>query len=101
MKSIFALVLLVGALNGCALVYQQDIQQGNFLKQEEIDLVELGMTRTQVEFALGTPMVADPFDKNRWDYSYYLDSRRQKLYAEKRVSIFFDDDGEVWQIENH
>ena len=99
MRSILALVLLVGALNGCALVYQQDIQQGNFLKQEEIDLVELGMTRIQVEFALGTPMVEDPFDKNRWDYSYYLDSRRQKLFAEKRVSIFFDDDGQVRRID--
>lgn len=94
------LAILVSALlSGCAIIYQQDIQQGNFLKQEEIDLVEVGMTREQVSFALGTPMVADPFNKDRWDYTYSLDSRRQRLYAERRVSIFFDGGGLVERIE--
>ncbi|MEE8118584.1 MAG: outer membrane protein assembly factor BamE [Gammaproteobacteria bacterium] len=99
MKSLLGLFLLVGTLNGCAIVYQQDIQQGNFLNEEKINLVELGMTREQVAFALGTPMVNDPFNTDRWDYTYSLDSRRQKLYAVKRVTIHFDNQDHVREIE--
>ena len=58
--------LLAVALQGC--VYRVDIQQGNLLDVEQVDQVEVGMTRSQVRFLLGTPMVIDSFDADRWDY---------------------------------
>jgi outer membrane protein assembly factor BamE len=55
---------------GC--VYRPNIQQGNLLKVEDVDQVTAGMTRSQVRYLLGTPMLADPFDPQRWDYIYTL-----------------------------
>ncbi|MCG8434266.1 MAG: outer membrane protein assembly factor BamE [Gammaproteobacteria bacterium] len=92
LKRILIVSLTAQLLAGCGIVYRQDIQQGNYLKEEEIALVEVGMTRSQVRFALGTPMVDDPFNADRWDYIYYLDSQRNKSYAENGLVILFEDD---------
>ena len=45
-----------------------DIQQGNLLKLETLDRVEVGMTKSQIKYLLGGPLVGTPFEKNRWDY---------------------------------
>ena len=70
-----ALVLLAGLLGGC--VYRMNIQQGNYLEGKTVDQLEVGMTRTQVRYLLGTPMVPDAFDKDRWDYLYYFQSGKR------------------------
>ena len=49
-----------------------DIQQGNYLEGKSVDQLQVGMTRTQVRYLLGTPLVPDCFDKDRWDYLYYF-----------------------------
>ncbi len=76
--------------SGC--VYQQAISQGNFLDQEDLDQVEVGMTKSQIRFLLGTPMIDDPFHANRWDYVYYLKLGRDDATNKRWVSIYFDDD---------
>ena len=48
-----------------------DIQQGNLLKLETLDRVEAGMTKSQIKYLLGGPLVGTPFEENRWDYIYY------------------------------
>jgi outer membrane protein assembly factor BamE len=53
--------------------YRIDIQQGNAVTQEMAAKLKPGMTRAQVRFALGTPLVVDPFRSDRWDYVYYYD----------------------------
>jgi outer membrane protein assembly factor BamE len=78
------------ALSGC--VYRATLSQGNFLKQDELDQVEIGMTRNQVRFLLGTPMIDDPFHQNRWDYIYFLRVGRQKASFKRWVSIYFVND---------
>ena len=65
--------------SGC--VYRQSIAQGNLVEQEDLDQVEVGMTRNQVRFLLGTPMIDDPFDKNRWDYVYFLKIGRKEAFC--------------------
>lgn len=83
------LVLLFTTLaTGC--VYQAALSQGNLLDQEDIDLVEVGMTRGQVRFLLGTPMIDDPFHQNRWDYVYYLRIGRDKAIFKRWISIYYD-----------
>jgi outer membrane protein assembly factor BamE len=75
---------------GC--VYRINIQQGNFLNQGAVDTVKEGMTRSQVRYLLGTPMVADSFNKERWDYIYYLKKGRSRHVDSRRVTVYFDGD---------
>ena len=90
-RFITAITLLVLACAaGC--VYQANLSQGNLLKQEDLDQVEVGMTRNQVRFLLGTPMIDDPFHRNRWDYVYFLRIGRNNATFKRWVSIHFEDD---------
>jgi len=75
-----------------ACVYQANLAQGNFVEKEDLDQVEIGMTRSQVRFLLGTPMIDDPFHQDRWDYIYYLKIGRDKAIFKTWVSIFFEND---------
>jgi outer membrane protein assembly factor BamE len=76
--------------SGC--VYRINIQQGNFLNQGAVDNVKEGMTRSQVRYLLGTPMVADSFNHERWDYIYYLKKGRTRHVDSRRVTVYFDGD---------
>ncbi|MCK5324366.1 MAG: outer membrane protein assembly factor BamE [Woeseiaceae bacterium] len=91
-KSILVVLLLatVLAMSGC--VYRANISQGNIVEEEDLDQVEVGMTRNQIRFLLGTPMIDDPFHMNRWDYVYYLKIGRNDASAKRWISILFDDD---------
>jgi len=84
--------LLAFCLLGSACVYRINIRQGNFLDQAAVEQVKPGMTRSQVRYLLGTPMVADTFDKERWDYIYYLKKGRTRKVDSRRVTVFFDGD---------
>ena len=79
-------------LASSACVYRINIQQGNFLDQKAVDQVQAGMTRSQVRYLLGTPMVADSFNKDRWDYIYYLKRGRTRHIDSRRVTVYFDGD---------
>lgn len=83
-------LILISATSGC--VYRATISQGNLIKQEDLDQVALDMTRSQVRFLLGTPLIDDPFHANRWDYVYYLKVGRDEARFERWVSIFFEND---------
>lgn len=73
--TVFASVLLHACssdpiVNRLPWVYRIDIQQGNVVTQEDVNQLRLGMTRRQVQFILGSPMVTDPFHADRWDYYF-------------------------------
>ena len=89
---IFHRLLLASVLSllGSACVYRINIQQGNFLDQAAVEQVKPGMTRSQVRYLLGTPMVADSFNKERWDYIYYLRKGRTRHVDSRRVTVYFD-----------
>jgi outer membrane protein assembly factor BamE len=90
-KSLLVLLLVAVALSsGC--VYRANIAQGNLIKQDDLDQIEIGMTRNQVRFLLGTPMIDDPFHAARWDYIYYLKIGRQDASFKRWVSVFFADE---------
>jgi outer membrane protein assembly factor BamE len=86
------IILAFGALLLSACVYRPDIQQGNLLEEDNVDQVEIGMSRSAVQFLLGTPMVADSFHQERWDYPYYLKLGRSKDIERKWVVVYFEDD---------
>jgi len=87
-----ALVTLLAALalGGC--VYRMDVQQGNYLEGKTVDQLQVGMTRTQVRYLLGTPLVPDVFDKDRWDYLYYFRRGRHRPNDPRRLVVYFKDD---------
>ncbi len=96
MKKLLILSLL---LSGCGYMpslptlepYKIDIQQGNFITQDMVAKLKRGMSRSQVRFALGTPLIADPFHADRWDYVYVL--HKKGGLAEKRlVKVLFKGD---------
>ena len=72
-------------------VYRIDIQQGNIVDREMLDQLEIGMEPRKVRFILGTPLLVDPFNQNRWDYFYSL-RRGSGEEARQRVSVYFVDD---------
>jgi outer membrane protein assembly factor BamE len=76
--------------SGC--VYRAAISQGNLIKQEDLDQAEVGMTKNQIRFLLGTPMIDDPFSRDRWDYIYYLKIGRNDAGQKRWVSVYFVDE---------
>ncbi len=71
--------------------YRPDVQQGNFISQEMLAQLKEGMTRDQVRFLLGTPLVADVFHADRWDYPFRLERGNGELTT-SRVTVYFKDD---------
>ena len=72
-------------------VYRIDIEQGNLVDQEMIEQLELGMSRRQVRFIMGSPLVEDTFNPDRWDYPYVIRNGTD-IIREAQVSIYFDGD---------
>ena len=89
--------VLLALLGAC--VHRIDIQQGNFLDKEDIDRISVGMTRVQVRALLGTPMVADPFQGERWDYLYYYKRGRWKKPEQRHFVVYFDSADKVEKID--
>lgn len=102
MKQLALRTLLIAALalGATACVYRVNIQQGNFLTTETTDQLKEGMTRSQVRFLLGTPMVPDAFDEDRWDYLYTMQRGRLKEPERRQLIVYFADD-KVVRFENN
>lgn len=93
-------------ISACSIpkVYKLTVQQGNIVTQEMIDELKVGMTKRQVAYVMGTPLIRSPYQQDRWDYLYTLE-RRDKVVKDYQVTVFFNDDvyshfeGEVPQEE--
>jgi outer membrane protein assembly factor BamE len=72
-------------------VYKLTIQQGNIVSQEMVDRLKPGMTRSQVQFVLGNPVLADSFERNRWSYVYTIDIPGQTIIERELIIVFEDD----------
>ena len=69
-----------------------EIQQGNFVSQEMVGQLKTGMTKDQVRFAMGTPLVADLFHGDRWDYVFVRQRANSREVERRRISVFFEQD---------
>lgn len=86
---VILLVLTALALSACQIVYKLPTRQGNVIEQKQLDQLQVGMSREQVRFLMGTPVAASPFEDRRWDYVGYYKSPRGKV-SSRVVSIWFD-----------
>lgn len=89
-----SIVTIALSLSACSSwVYRVDIPQGNYLEQKSIDKLQVGMTKEQVKFVLGSPVMIDSFDKDTWNYVYRFKSgRSEKLNSQKGFVIKFEDE---------
>ena len=97
-----ALCLVLVAASGCATadqylpswrsfgVYKIDINQGNYLSQDMVDKLKVGMTPAQVKQLLGTPLVNSPFRPDRWDYVYEY-TRQGRVVEHRNFTVYFAD----------
>ncbi len=91
--ALITVIIAFSAATGCESrwlppYYRIDIRQGNYVDQEMIDQLQPGMSKSQVQFLMGTPLIMDPFHPDRWDY-YYSFRRDGKQKDQYRVSLFF------------
>lgn len=84
-------------ISGCSIIYRPDIQQGNILQQSTIDQLELGMTKEQVRYLLGSCVLQAPFQLDREDYIYFLQPSHGEP-IQKRVTLIFSN-GRLQHIE--
>jgi outer membrane protein assembly factor BamE len=96
MRALLGAASLTLMLGACASVpgigvYKLDINQGNYVTQDQVDRLKTGQTRQQVKGALGTPLVADPFHANRWDYIYEF-RRQSRTLEHRQFTVYFVDD---------
>jgi outer membrane protein assembly factor BamE len=96
MRLILIAIITAITLSGCGFVgfpgvYRIGIEQGNVVTQEMVDQLKPGMTRRQVRFVLGTPLVEDSFNEDRWDYRYVF-SRGDIQILDNRLTVYFEAD---------
>ncbi len=96
-KLLISFTLMASLLVGACSVHRIDIQQGNIVTPEMREQVTLGMSKEQVLFLMGTPLIIDLFNNDRWDYIYTLVKPRSER-KEKRLTFFFQDDKVVSYI---
>jgi outer membrane protein assembly factor BamE len=87
-------VVIALSLSACSSwVYRIDIPQGNYLEQKDIDKLQISMTKEQVKFVLGSPVLVDSFNDDTWHYVYKLKSgRSDKLNKQKNFMVKFEND---------
>ncbi len=90
----FFAIALALSLSACSSwVYRIDIPQGNYLEQKDVDKLQVAMTKEQVNFVLGSPVVIDAFNADTWHYVYRFKSGKSgKLSATKQFTLVFKDD---------
>ncbi len=87
------LLVLALSLSACSSwVYRIDIPQGNYLEKTDIEKLQVGMTKEQVKYVLGSPVVVDSFEPDRWHYVYQFKSGRNKEFNTRKdfIMVFKD-----------
>ena len=88
---LFALLTACGATVPSVKPFKMDIQQGNVVTSKMLLQLRPGMTKSQVKFIMGSPLLIDSFHTNRWDYFYQL-RQAGKIVEQRRVILDFDKD---------
>ncbi|GHB63062.1 outer membrane protein assembly factor BamE [Psychrosphaera saromensis] len=93
MKQILITFILALSLSGCSLwIYKYDINQGNYLNQEDVNKLRISMTKEQVQFVLGTPLAENPFKSDKWHYVYTNKSGKTDKTTRKELVVSFNGD---------
>jgi len=92
MRKILISIVILSTLTTSGCVYVADVQQGNVIEKKELDQLKTGMTKKQVKFLLGSPIIQDTFHKNQWDYVYTLREGDNDYIEKRRLTLTFKGD---------
>ena len=102
LTKLYIIYFLSFGLLGCSSLspYKVPILQGNIIEEKDVDQLSVGLTKDQVQYLLGTPMLNSPLHPNRWDYIYSVTIGDQ-LIGEKKLSLIFDDNQKLntWTLQ--
>ena len=90
-RTLVVILALLTAACGFLTPYRMEIQQGNYVTQEMVAQLKPGLTRDQVRFVLGTPLVSDIFHEERWDYVFVRQRANSQEVERRRIAVFFED----------
>ncbi len=85
-------IILLGCLvllSACS-NYKLEVQQGNLITQASVSKLQRGMTKQQVQALLGTPLMRDSFNSNRWDYVFYQNKQKNE-HKPQNITLIFKD----------
>lgn len=94
-KALLVIAVCSIALSACIKPYRPDIQQGNIINNSDLREVRYGMSKQEVLFILGTPMVIDPFNEQRWDYFYSKLNQSENQTSTRLITAIFEGDSLV------
>ena len=92
LPQIALVALLAFATAGCGILYKQPIYQGNLLEKAQVDQLQAGMSKQQVDALIGSPSIADPFHHDRWDYTATERTDRRGTTQVKNMTLWFEND---------
>lgn len=100
-KHLYFIAFITLTMQGCAnWIFRIDVPQGNFLEQKDVDKLRVGMTKEQVIFVLGRPVVKDSFDRDTWYYVYEIKRGQKKNGEDFRSTLIINyEDGLVASLE--
>tara|TARA_A200000159_G_scaffold70095_1_gene65076 strand:+ start:1462 stop:1800 length:339 start_codon:yes stop_codon:yes gene_type:complete len=102
LPSIFFIPIFILSLNSCSSLspYKVPVLQGNIFSDEDMEKLEEGLTKEQVQYIFGTALIQDPFRDSRWDYFNSV-TIGEKIVTENKLTIYFNENGlvESWIIE--
>ena len=100
MRKLVLIALLASATAGCGILYRQPIYQGNLLEKAQVDQLQAGMSKQQVEALIGSPSIADPFHHDRWDYTASERVHRTGRTEVKSMTLWFENEAlSKWEGE--
>jgi outer membrane protein assembly factor BamE len=102
LPSIFFVSIFILSLSSCSSLspYKVPVLQGNIFSDEDMEKLEEGLTKEQVQYIFGTALIQDPFRDSRWDYFNSV-TIGEKIVTENKLTIYFNENGlvESWIIE--
>ena len=101
-KAFLISILSLGAISGCSSLspFKVAILQGNIIEDKDVEQLAKGLTKDQVQYLLGTPLLNSPIHQNRWDYFYSV-KVGETVIGEKKLSLSFDTNQKLdtWVLE--
>ncbi|KGK56815.1 outer membrane protein assembly factor BamE [Xanthomonas arboricola] len=92
MRNLLLVAAIALSTAGCGIIYKQPIYQGNLIKQNAVEQLQVGQSKQQVSALLGTPSIPDPFHAQRWDYTSTQRVDRLAHTEVKNFTVFFEND---------
>lgn len=86
------ILVLLAALFTSGCVYRLDVNQGNVVDSETVDQLEIGMSKSQVQFLMGSPALVDNFNPDQWYYVSYFKSGEDGTVQKSTLTLRFDGD---------